>query len=94
MTSVFIVFRLFVRGLHVKYYYATSPFISFEADKLFPDVDESMWSYADIKKACNLGLIRGDGEGRFNPTGNLKREQAVVLMVRLYEKILKDMEER
>ncbi len=71
------------------------PFITYEeGDKLFKDVDESRWSYADIKKAHDLGLIRGEAEGRFNPTGNLTREQAAVLMVRLYEKILKEMEER
>jgi hypothetical protein len=68
------------------------PFISYgkEEDKLFIDVDESRWSYREIKKAYDLGLIRGEGNGVFNPTGNLTREQAAVLMVRLYEKILKE----
>lgn len=71
------------------------PFVTYvEEDKLFEDVDENRWSYGDIKKAYDLGLIKGDGEGKFKPKDPLTREQGAVLIVRLYEKILKDMEER
>lgn len=55
--------------------------------KVFTDVEDNRWSAKHIEAAKNLGLIDGTGDGNFNPAGNLTREQAAVLMVRLYEKI-------
>ena len=54
---------------------------------VFKDVDDNRWSAPYIKAAKELGIIEGTGNGNFNPTGNLTREQSAVLMVRLYEKI-------
>lgn len=54
---------------------------------VFKDVDDNRWSAPYIKAAKELGIIDGTGNGNFNPTGNLTREQSAVLMVRLYEKI-------
>jgi N-acetylmuramoyl-L-alanine amidase CwlA len=55
--------------------------------KAFKDVADDRWSAKDIEKAKALGLIAGDSNGNFNPTGPLTREQAAVLMVRLYETV-------
>ncbi|MGF7059298.1 S-layer homology domain-containing protein [Brassicibacter mesophilus] len=55
--------------------------------KAFNDVDDNRWSAKYIEKAKELGLIEGDGQGNFNPLGPLTREQAAVLMIRLYEKL-------
>lgn len=55
--------------------------------KVFTDVDDNRWSASYIEKAYKLGLIKGNGDGTFNPEGPLTREQAAVLMVRLYELI-------
>ncbi|MDF2545819.1 MAG: xlyA [Anaerosolibacter sp.] len=55
--------------------------------KVFRDVADDRWSAKDIEKAKALGLIAGDSNGNFNPTGQLTREQAAVIMVRLYEVI-------
>lgn len=54
---------------------------------IFKDVDDNRWSAKYIKAAKELGLISGNPDGTFNPEGPLTREQAVVLQVRLYEKI-------
>lgn len=54
---------------------------------IFKDVDDNRWSAIYIKAAKELGLISGNPDGTFNPEGTLTREQAAVLMVRLYEKI-------
>lgn len=54
---------------------------------VFKDVDDNRWSAPYIKAAKELDIIAGNPDGTFNPTGNLTREQAAVLMVRLYEKI-------
>lgn len=54
---------------------------------VFKDVEDSRWSAGYIKAAKELGIISGNADGTFNPTGNLTREQGAVLMVKLYEKI-------
>ncbi len=55
--------------------------------RVFKDVEDNRWSAEYIAAAKELGLIKGDGDGTFNPEGALTREQAAVLIVRLYEKI-------
>ena len=49
---------------------------------VFKDVD-NRWSFEFIKKASELGIIIGDDEGNFNPSGPLTREQAAVIAVRI-----------
>ncbi|WP_054869925.1 N-acetylmuramoyl-L-alanine amidase [Caloranaerobacter sp. TR13] len=51
----------------------------------FKDVTPDMWSYEYIKRAAELGLIKGDGEGNFKPKDYLTREQGVALIMRLYD---------
>ena len=55
--------------------------------KAFKDVDDNRWSAKYIEAAKELGLVSGNDDGTFNPSGNLTREQGAVLMVKLYEKI-------
>lgn len=55
--------------------------------KVFNDVEDNRWSAAYIKAAKDLGIISGNPDGTFNPTGPLTREQATVINVRLYELI-------
>lgn len=68
------------------------PFIEYvkeESDmgKAFKDVEDSRWSADYIAAAKKLGLISGNSDGTFNPTGPLTREQAAVLMIKQYELI-------
>jgi hypothetical protein len=55
--------------------------------KVFKDVDDSRWSAKFIEAAKELGLMKGDDKGNFNPTANITREEMAVVAVRIYEKI-------
>lgn len=54
---------------------------------IFKDVEDSRWSAEQIKKAAKLGIIKGNGDGNFNPEGYLTREQAAVIAVRIIEAV-------
>ena len=56
-------------------------------EQIFKDVDDHRWSYKWIKAVKELGLMTGDSKGNFNPTFPLTREEAAVVLVRIYEKI-------
>jgi hypothetical protein len=55
--------------------------------KSFKDVDDTRWSAKAIDAAKDLGIIKGDDKGNFNPTAPMTREEAAVIMVRTYEAI-------
>lgn len=55
--------------------------------KIFKDVEENKWSTKYIKAAKELEFISGYPDGTFGPMEPLTREEAAVLMVKLYEKI-------
>ncbi|OPX46392.1 hypothetical protein CLHUN_02080 [Ruminiclostridium hungatei] len=68
------------------------PFVTYVKEelsmgKVFKDVEDSRWSAKHIAAAKELGLISGNPDGTFNPSGTLTREQAAVLMVKLYEAV-------
>ncbi len=49
----------------------------------YPDVDESN-SYAKaIEVLSGLGIVKGDDEGNFNPTNDIKRSEMVALICRM-----------
>lgn len=54
-----------------------------DQENTFSDVDFTMWAAKDIEKAVNAGILSGMGDGSFNPTGNLTRAQAAVIMTKL-----------
>lgn len=56
-------------------------------EKVFKDVENNRWSAGYIKAVYDLGLMSGNTDGTFNPEGALTREQAAVLLIKLYEKI-------
>ncbi len=49
----------------------------------FGDLNDALWAQLSIEKAYQLGLMLGEGQGRFQPLGTLTREQAVVATIRL-----------
>ena len=49
----------------------------------FSDVKSDAWYYNDLKDAYEMGLINGNGEGTFDPDGNLTRAQAITMAVNL-----------
>ncbi len=48
----------------------------------------SSWAREAVGYLYGAGIINGVGDSRFNPGGEASREEAIVLAVRMYEKIL------
>ena len=46
----------------------------------FNDVQSNRWSAAKIKKAQELGLVAGDGNGSFRPTDEVTRAELIAIM--------------
>lgn len=67
---------------------AASGLNNFEATKLYPkgyfnDVAESQWYYESVKSAYEYGLIMGNGNGKFNVSGNITIAETLALASRL-----------
>lgn len=54
-----------------------------EQKNIFTDVELTMWAASYITKAVDAGILVGMGDGTFNPSGNLTRAQAAVIMSKL-----------
>ena len=81
------------RGANAWTHWLKCPYIEYKEElEMFRDVQKTRWSYERIEKAVELGLIQGNPDGTFNPAGNLTREQAAVISVRIYEKVMEDIE--
>ncbi len=50
----------------------------------FPDVALNKWYYKAVSTMASMGLIYGDGTGRFKPDGNMTRAEFVVFLSRFY----------
>lgn len=48
--------------------------------------DISDWAMDNIQRICNMGIMHGVGDGRFAPKNNLTVEQAIAMLVRIYDK--------
>ncbi|MBR4874808.1 MAG: S-layer homology domain-containing protein [Clostridia bacterium] len=55
--------------------------VSVSAD--YNDVDATNSYYKAIKVLSGLGIVKGDDEGNFNPTNDIKRSEAVALVCRM-----------
>ncbi len=56
-----------------------------EASISFSDVQTNAWYYDTIQIAVNYGYINGVGNNRMDPLGEVTREQAAVIIGRLYK---------
>ena len=52
----------------------------------FSDISDPDWFYKDVLAAENAGVISGFPDGTFKPYENITHEQAVKLLVNIYEK--------
>lgn len=50
----------------------------------FSDVDSNAWYAADVEKAVELGLMKGKGDGRFDPQGKLSLAEAVTMAAQVH----------
>lgn len=48
----------------------------------FPDVPKDQWFAAYVKKAQEIGVVKGDGNGNFVPTRNVSRAEALAMLFR------------
>lgn len=46
-----------------------------DEDKMFSDVDETHWAYADIYQLKQMGIAAGNSDNTFDPEGEVTREQ-------------------
>lgn len=49
----------------------------------FPDVPSTHWAQKYITKLALLGVIRGDGAGRFNPNMSVKQQDVIIMAVNM-----------
>lgn len=49
----------------------------------------SDWAMESIQRICNMGIMNGMGDGKFAPKNNLTTEQALVMLVRVYNSFVK-----
>lgn len=57
---------------------------AFAEDSGFKDISNSYWAKNEIEFLRNQGIISGDGGGRFHPNDNITREQAALMLGRLF----------
>ena len=50
----------------------------------FDDVSADSWSYPYIASAARLGIVTGNDNNEFNPSGSITREDMAVIMHRVY----------
>lgn len=48
----------------------------------FADVPENYWANSNIKRASDLGIISGYGNGNFGPSDNVTYEQCITMIIR------------
>lgn len=58
-----------------------------ESNKELNDVSDDAWFAADVKKAIAAQILQGDGKGNINPTQPITREEAAVIVTRVFQLI-------
>ncbi len=59
-----------------------SSFAAVSVSAAYADVDETNSYYKAIEVLSGLGVVKGDDEGNFNPTSDIKRSEMVALICR------------
>jgi len=54
-------------------------------DNLFKDVPITHWAYKDIMKLKELGVVKGDNAGYYNPDKPVTRAEVATMLSRLYD---------
>ena len=50
----------------------------------FTDLEAGAWYVDDVQFAAQLGLVKGDHEGKFNPNSNITRQEIATIMGNAY----------
>ncbi|WP_332650899.1 S-layer homology domain-containing protein [Lysinibacillus sp. 54212] len=56
-----------------------------EYDKSFTDVKEGQWFFEEVSAAAEAGIVNGTGDGKFNPNGKLSRQDAAIILAKIYD---------
>lgn len=59
--------------------------LSAQAGTVFDDVTAGSYYAASVQAAAKLGIIKGDGNGKFRPHGSITRQEIVLMTVRALE---------
>ena len=77
--------KMVVIGMNLK----TPEEITAETEQLeqsaFNDVNTNDWYYSYVNSAYSLGIVSGNGNGNFNPNGNITREEMSAILMRCIE---------
>ncbi|WP_332650875.1 S-layer homology domain-containing protein [Lysinibacillus sp. 54212] len=55
-----------------------------EYDKSFTDVKVGQWFFEEVGAAAEAGIVNGLGDGNFNPNGKLSRQDAAIILAKIY----------
>jgi hypothetical protein len=56
-----------------------------ESSRYIPDISRQDWYYADVRKAVEAGILKGDDTGYIRPNDTITREEAVVVLARAFK---------
>ncbi len=65
-----------------------------EGENVFTDVPDGQWFSAAVRWAAKNGVVNGIGGGKFDPDGNITREQMAVILFRYANKLGLDTHKR
>jgi beta-glucosidase len=54
------------------------------AQTSFTDLEAGAWYVEEVQYAAQLGIVKGTGDGKFNPNSNITREQVAAIIGRTY----------
>lgn len=72
----------FISRLHLLLGRAPSPPVP---DPGFADVSRGAWCYDDVAALASLGVVQGDGDGRYRPGATVTRAQMAAFIMRMVE---------
>ena len=55
------------------------------AQTSFTDLKAGAWYVEEVQYATQLGLVKGTGDGKFNPNSNITREQIATIIGRTHD---------
>lgn len=56
-----------------------------ESSRYIPDISRQDWYYADVRKAVEAGIIKGNESGYVRPNDKITREEAIVVLSRAFK---------
>ncbi|MBQ9985212.1 MAG: S-layer homology domain-containing protein [Oscillospiraceae bacterium] len=58
--------------------------VNANSGKTFPDIAQEDWFFPNVKDAFELGLMKGQANGSFNPSGNITLAETITVAARIH----------